>query len=125
MLFRYRKGVRRKHITEKQQVHRTRKGAASDQKRAVQDEYKKFGKFVDRRNFGQVYIGRNEIDEAYSYVKSDAEYTALFAVPNVIKRGILSYSKDEHKNRCYPTYTFSAKVNIGKQKAIISVVVKR
>lgn len=59
----------------------------SDIAKLVAEEFKKFGNQVDRKNFGVVLLGFNQINRALGYLNTDAEKVALLAVPRVIKRG--------------------------------------
>ena len=105
---------------------RSRSGlTVSDQKRIAKKELAKYGSRIDRKDFGIVEFGNNEIDSSFAYINGDAEYSALFAVPQIIKKGIqLPSGHKNHKGRGFSTVTFAGRVKVGTQEGVMAVVVK-
>lgn len=105
---------------------RSRAGLSeAEQKRIAKAELSKYGRQIDKEGFGFVELGENEIDKSFAYINGDAEYSALFAVPLVIKRGIvLPEGHQNHKGRGFPTVTIAAHVQVGDESGYMAVVVK-
>jgi hypothetical protein len=59
------------------------------------------------------------------YLKKDGEYIAFFAVPQVIKNGIIIQENQDHKNRFYGTITFAAPVILNGERGNMAVIVKK
>lgn len=74
-------------------------------------------------NFGKIQIGEKEVGSSLSYLNKDAEYAAFFAIPYVLKRGIIDGHLN-HKNKGFKTATFAAPVTVNGEPGILAVVVK-
>ena len=68
------------------------------------------GYIVDRINFGEIDIEKDEINEGLNYADSDAENAAFYAIHRVLKRGIIIGNHNDHKDRGYSTITIAAPV---------------
>lgn len=97
----------------------------SDIAKAVEKEYTKFGKRVDRQNFGIILLEFPQINKVLEYLNTDGEKAALLTVPRVLKRGIIADSHTEHKERGVDSITFAAPVEINGQRGNVGVVVQR
>ena len=97
----------------------------SDIAKAVEKEYAKFGKRVDRQNFGIILLEYNQINKALEYLYTDGEKAALLTVPRVLKRGIIADMHTEHKERGVDSITFAAPVEINGTRGNVGVVVQR
>ncbi|MBQ2056080.1 MAG: hypothetical protein II489_07275 [Bacteroidaceae bacterium] len=91
----------------------------------INEEYKRFGHQVDRQHFGVVLLSFNQINKALEYLSTDAEYFAFYAVPYVIKRGIIVNYQENHKGRQIESITFAAPVEINNTRGNMGVVVQR
>ena len=89
------------------------------------EEFSKYGTQVDREAFGAIQISKEEISTGLNYVYTDAEYAAFFAVPKILKRGIVISGHPDHKGRSYGTITIAAPIEINGQRVIVGVVVKQ
>ena len=88
------------------------------------EEFKKFGYKVDRQNFGIIELGEKEINRSFEYLNTSAECAAIFAVPKVLKRGIIIDGHKNHKSRNFPTITIAAPIVINGTRANMAVVVQ-
>lgn len=93
--------------------------------KAVEAEYAKFGKRVDRQHFGIILLEFNQINKALEYLNTDGEKAALLTVPRVLKRGIVADQHTEHKARAVDSITFAAPVEINGRRGNVGVVVQR
>lgn len=91
----------------------------------IESEYAKFGKRVDRQNFGVILLEFNQINKALNYLNTDGEKAALLTVPRVLKRGIIAESHNKHKERQVDSITFAAPVEINGVRGNVAVVVQR
>lgn len=97
----------------------------SDIAKAVEKEYAKFGKRVDRQNFGIILLEFPQINKALEYLYINGEKAALLTVPRVLKRGIIADMHTEHKERGVDSITFAAPVEINGKRGNVGVVVQR
>ena len=97
----------------------------SDIAKIIDVEYKKFGNQVDRQHFGVVLLTFSQINKALEYLNTSAEYVAFYAVPHVIKRGIIINHHINHKERKVESITFAAPVEINGVRGNMGVVVQR
>ncbi|MBE6641923.1 MAG: hypothetical protein E7619_10115 [Ruminococcaceae bacterium] len=89
----------------------------------ISEVFKKLGYKVERENFGVINIGEKQIAKSLNYIGTDAEKAAMFAIPNVLKRGEIISGHNDHKGRKYDTITIGAKININGSPAIVGAVV--
>lgn len=87
------------------------------------DSLADYGYRIEREGFGTIIFDKNRIKTALSYLKTDGELAAMAAVPEVLKYGIDIGTHENHKNRGYPTYTFSAPVVINGERGNMAVAV--
>ena len=97
----------------------------SDIAKAVEKEYAKFGKRIDRENFGIILLEYPQINKALEYLNTDGEKSALLTVPRVLKRGIIADMHTAHKERGVDSVTFAAPVEINGTRGNVGVVVQR
>jgi len=79
---------------------------------------------VDRQNYGKIIFDKKRIAKGLEYVKSDADYAALYAVQYVLKRGIEIDRHSNHKDRGYSTITFAAPVILNGVRGNVGVTVR-
>jgi hypothetical protein len=97
----------------------------SDIAKAVEAEYSKFGKQVDRQNFGIILLEYAQINKALEYLYTPGEKAALLTVPKVLKRGIIADFHPVHKDRKVDSFTIAAPVEINGKRGNVGVVVQR
>ncbi len=105
-------------------IHYTHVSKGNVQEMAL-EEFRKYGYKVERRDFGTVLIGPDEINRSINYIGGPAECAALLAVPRVIKRGMIIDGHEDHKGRAYSTVTIAAPVTINGTEGVVGVVVRR
>lgn len=88
------------------------------------ERFKNFGYKIDRPKFGIIEISDKQINNCLNYINTDAESAASFAVPYVLKRGIIIGNHDNHKVRSHDTITFAAPVIINGQRCNVAALVK-
>lgn len=87
-------------------------------KREVLDlALKRFGKAatIDRREYGTIVFGKNQIDSGLKHIdikKNRETIAALFAVPNVIKQGLVIGRENNHNGVGQRTVTFGAPIAV-------------
>ena len=91
----------------------------------VISKFQRLGGKIDRKNFGIIEIGAEEVKTASNYVETQAEIAAWSTVPRVLKRGILIHTTENHKDRGHPTFTIAAPVTINGTRGIVAVIVKK
>ena len=88
-------------------------------------EVKKTGEEIDRKDFGIILIGKDEVGTGMGYVHTPAERAALFSVPRVLKRGKIISSHLDHKSNGFPSVTIAAPVVINGKRGIVGVIVQQ
>lgn len=91
----------------------------------VSEKFKTIGYKVERQNFGTIEIGEKQIDKSINYINSEGEKAALFAIPAVLKRGIVVDGHDNHKGREYNTVTIAAPIEVNGTRGIVGAVVTK
>ena len=81
----------------------------------IEEEYRRFGKQVEREDLGTIDLSDKQINQALKYLKTYEENAAFFAVPKVIKTGIVIYE----------TITIAAPVILNTKRFDVGVVLKR
>lgn len=64
------------------------------------------------------------VNGSLNYLKTPAEYAALFSIPDVIKNGKILDKHSEHKNRGYSTFTIMAPVEIDGIRGNAAAVIR-
>lgn len=101
------------------------KSNAATLRRWAVDMLKHTGFKVDRKGFGTIEFGESRLKKSLNYLNDRGEIAALVAVPQVLKRGIIAGSHENHKYRGFPTITFVAPVEINGIRGNMGVVVKQ
>jgi hypothetical protein len=91
----------------------------------VSEKFKTIGYKVERQNFGTIEIGEKQIDKSINYINSDGEKAALFAIPAVLKRGVVVDGHENHKDRGYETITIAAPIEVNGTRGIVGAVVTK
>ena len=92
----------------------------------MREQLKRFGKSVDRKDFGKVDLSDKKIADAAKYLDKDPEVVATVCVPYVIKRGIEINHHTEHKGReTVESFTFAAPVVLNDVRGNMAVVVQK
>ena len=91
----------------------------------IEEEYRKFGKHVEREDLGTIDLSDKQINQALKYLKTYEENAVFFAVPKVIKTGIVISETNNHKGRGYETITIAAPVILNRKRFNVGVVLKR
>ena len=98
----------------------------------LQDLLGRFGKnhIISRQGYGDVHFGENQITNGIKHIdtqKNPEEVAVFYAIPSVIKQGIVVGTEDNHKGVGQKTITFAAPVTIateaGEQRVNVGVVV--
>ena len=89
------------------------------------ERLKATGYRVDRRNYGEIYFSKKDMDKGLRYADTPAEKAALAVLPQVLKRGIEIGKHGNHKNREKSTITFAAPVELNGQRGNMAVVVNK
>lgn len=97
----------------------------SDLAKQIDNEFKKIGSQVERKNFGSIMLSYKEISKSLRYLSTDGEFLSLLTVPYVIKRGEVIDWHKAHKNRNVDSITFAAPVEINGIRGNVGVVVQR
>lgn len=97
---------------------------ANDNIEDIINTFKRWGNYIDRKNYGKIDISEKVVRKAYNYINNDEEYVAMFAVPNVLKRGIQINERDNHKTRGIHSDTFAGRVILNGTEGILAVTVQ-
>ena len=91
----------------------------------VGDFFRTLGNKVTRKNFGEVILDENGINDSIAHGLGRAKSVTFAAVPEVIKNGKQIDYQENWKNRNYDTYVFAAPVNIGNNTGYVAAVVMK
>jgi len=86
--------------------------------------FKEYGYAIERENFGKIEVKPEQLKRGISYLHTDGEKAAMYAIYRVIKHGKIISGHDDHKSRSYDTVTIAAPIEINKEKAIMGVVIR-
>ena len=96
----------------------------STQYSIIEKYLKKYGKFIDRNNFGKIEINKDLISSSIGYLKTDEEYASIIASPLVLKRGIIIEDRVKRAGRDYYTLIIGAPVILNGTRGNIGIALK-
>ncbi|MCI2063189.1 MAG: hypothetical protein LKJ83_10595 [Eubacteriaceae bacterium] len=96
----------------------------STQYSIIEKYLKKYGKFIDRNNFGKIEINKDLISSSLGYLKTDEEYASIIASPLVLKRGIIIEDRVKRAGRDYYTLIIGAPVILNGTRGNIGIALK-
>lgn len=93
--------------------------------RQVKYQLSKTNGVVSRADIGDIQVG-DKIKKGLAYLKTNAERSAIMAIPQVIEKGIIIHKAPDHKGRGYSTITIANKVYFDNQyNGVMAVVIKQ
>ena len=99
-------------------------GTADRVNKQVRTQIAKSPRYISVQGLGDVEFGLDLVNEVFKYLNTNEERSAILAIPNVLKRGILVGAHRNHKYRGYKTLTIGGPVKIGGTRYNMGVVVR-